>query len=273
MKRYSLAKYLMFLSMAFGVLFWLFVQLKYTETNANSFADSYFVVPLLGSIYGLFAAKHWGGKSSLFGRIILAFSVGLLLQAVGQLTYSAIYWIWNTELAFPSVGDIPYVASQIAYIYGVFLLLKLLKPTGSRFKPVWISLVSGGLSLSILAGMIAGFLRLAVHDERGAVVQVLNVAYPLFQLLFIALALIAVLQARRAAEGLMFGSIAVLLSALAAQFVADYVLLYQSYHETWEPARVSDALYLLAYVLMGISIYYIEVTRTHVFSESAKAVQ
>lgn len=71
----------------------------------------------------------------------------------------------------------------------------------------------------------------------------------------------------------MFGSIAVLLSALAAQFVADYVLLYQSYHETWEPARVSDALYLLAYVLMGISIYYIEVTRTHVFSESAKAVQ
>jgi hypothetical protein len=167
----------------------------------------------------------------------------------------------GVELAFPSIGDIPYLLSNLFYIVAMVYLIQFLCLTRKFYQPWWVIAVALVVTGLIVYAMTVSFLNIAVTDERGAIYSVLNVAYPLLQSIYFLLGLIALLQSRILAGAKMFAAITLLLLALLTQFLADFTFLYRSYHDTWEPAGVSDLLYLLAYSLMGISIIMIDIVR------------
>src|SRR5581483_5234679 len=53
------------------------------------FSDTYGLMALIGALVGFNISKDWGGFRSYIGRAIIMFSLGLLLQEFGQLSYSA----------------------------------------------------------------------------------------------------------------------------------------------------------------------------------------
>lgn len=238
--------------------------------SPDNFTDTYWIVPLSAAVIGLAASRRWGGFKSTFGRALAFFSLGLGLQAVGQITYTLYYRFGDVELAFPSIGDIPYLLSNIFYIFALSSLLAFLYFKQKFYKPWWILVIALLITGGIVYAMTVSFLHIAVTDERGTLYSILNVTYPLIQSVYFLLGLIALLKSRILTGAKMFGSIALLLVALLTQFLADFTFLYRSYHGTWEPGGLSDLLYLLAYGLMGVSVIMIDVVRRRAINKGVE---
>jgi len=74
-------------------LWWIIIQqfdINATRDTRQLWGAIYQIMALYGGIIGLFISKKWGGHKSLIGKAILAFSVGLFLQCLGQ-SFSSYY--------------------------------------------------------------------------------------------------------------------------------------------------------------------------------------
>lgn len=260
-KGQNLALYLPLLIWAVYILWWLAINTN-GEGSRDNYTDTYSLIALSGSIAGIVAAKKVGLFQSRFGKTIGFFSLGLFMQFLGQLIYGLYFRIGNVELAFPSVGDIPFLLTGIFYALGVYNLLKVIVYKRSVFKPRTVLFLSIIATASLFALMYQAFLHLAVQDERGTIYSVVNASYAIIQTFYFLLGLVALMQAKRIAGGRMFISVCVMLLALLVQYAADFSFLYQSYHDSWQPASSNDLLYVCAYGLMALSILMIDrVTR------------
>jgi hypothetical protein len=168
---------------------------------------------------------------------------------------------FDVELAFPSIGDMPFFLSMIAYITGLVYLLKTITFGRPFFKPVVIG-VAGIVAMALVIGIAyQGFIKLGIHDERGYVYSTLNVMYPILQAGYVLFGVIALLQSRLIAKGKLFSAVLLILVALLLQYAGDFAALYQSYHGTWVAAGSSDLLFVLAYGLMTIAINKVDRVR------------
>lgn len=261
-KANQVIKAVFLLSLVVWIGLWIAINVFDTGISPDNFTDTYGVTALLGAVLGLVMARKWGGFKSKFGGAISFFALGMGLQFMGQFIYTLYYLIGNVEAAFPSVGDIPYMLSNVFYIVAVWKLLSVLCYPRKFYKPWWVILVAVLGTGAVLYAMTVGFLNIAVTDERGVIYQVLNIAYPLVQSVYFFLGIVALLQSRLLVGAKMFLAVSLMSVALLAQFLADFTFLYKSYHETWQPAGSSDLLYLVAYALMGMSIIMIERVRS-----------
>jgi hypothetical protein len=235
------------------------------DTQARyNFTDTYGLVALSASVVGMIISKKWGFLKSRFGKTLFYFSLGLFLQFTGQLMYGLFYRIGDVYLAFPSIGDIPYFLSHIAYILAIYNLLKVIVFNQSIFKPRRVLVVS--VIATLILGVISykAFLNIAIQDERGVIYQFLNVAYPFVQSIYFLTGIVALMQAKRISEGKLFFPVGLVLTALIVQYIADFNFLFQSYHESWKAAALNDLLFVTAYALMGMSIIMIDRVRRQV---------
>ena len=250
---------------------WLGIHLLHWESRDN-YTDSYSIIALSSAIAGLIGAKQWGLFRSRFGAAIAYISLGLLLQFLGHLIYALYFRIGNVELAFPSVGDIPFLLTGVVYILGIYNLLKTIVVVGGIFQPKRVLLTSVAMSLSLSIFVWVSFLHFGAHDERGTIYSLLNIAYPLLQAIYFLMGVVALQQAGRMAGGKMFRAVQVLLIALVVQYAADFTFLYQDYHGTWQAAGSNDLLYVIAYGMMAFSLLMIENVRNNVLSNEKQQV-
>lgn len=217
------------------------------------FSGVYGVMALFGALVGLRLSKAWGGWKSLIGRAIQMFSFGLLAQEFGQITYSLYTLVFEIEIPYPSVGDIGYFGSIFFYIYGVWLLGKAvgakfsLRSYGNKLQALVIPVV-------LLAVSYWFFLREYEADWSQPLTTFLDFGYPLGQAIYISLAILVFTLSRKFLGGVMRPVILFVLFALAVQYLADFMFLYQTYHETWTTAGTNDYTYLFAYFVMTIAL-------------------
>jgi len=217
------------------------------------FSGVYGVMALFGAVVGFKLSKEWGGRKSYVGRAIIMFALGLLAQEFGQITYSLYTLIFEQEIPYPSIGDIGYFGSIFFYIYGVWLLGKAV---GAKYSIQ--SLGSKLLVVLIPAAVLAVsywfFLREYEFDWSNPLTVFLDFGYPLGQAIYLSLAILVFTLSRKYLGGVMRPVILFLLFALAVQYVADFMFLYQTYHETWTTAGANDYVYLVAYFLMTVAL-------------------
>lgn len=254
------------------ILWWIGIN-YFDMPNRDNYTDTYGTVALAGSIVGIIIAKRWGMLKSRFGKSLFYFSLGLMLQFLGQLIYALFYRIGEVELAFPSVGDIPYLASNVAYILAVYHLLKVIVFNSNVFKPKWVLFASAAVTILISWLAYVSFLNLAIEDERGLIYQVVNVAYPFIQAFYFLIGFVALLQAKRISGGKLFGPVALVLVALIVQYGADFNFLYQSYHETWEAAGVNDLIFVSAYGFMALAILLVDRVRLNTLNPTPQPTE
>jgi hypothetical protein len=250
------------------VVWWMLINVAGNGSRDN-FTDTYSVVALATFVSGTIVARKWGLFKSRFGSVIGYFAIGLLMQFLGHFIYALYFRLGDVELAYPSIGDLPFLLTGVFYILAIYNLLKLIVVKRSVFKPRYVPVISVIITLILSWLMYVSFLNLAIHDERGIIYSVVNAAYPIIQVFYFLMGIVAILQAKRMAGGKMFLSVSIILAALVVQYAADFSFLYQDYHGTWEAAGSNDFAYLVAYGLMALAILMIERVRVQAVSPAA----
>jgi hypothetical protein len=239
----------------FYASWWVVNQIKFSpEDSANAlFSDTYWVLPLIGALIGLWASKKWGGVKSLFGRSIFFFALGLFAQVFGQVVYTYYAQVQHIEAPYPSIGDIGFFGSIPLYAIAITMLAKTV---GARFwrasagrKAIALSLV-----IILLAMSYTVFLKEYEMDWSSPLTVLLDFGYPLGQAIYVSLALLAYILSRGLLGGIMKNKILLLLAAFVIQYTADYSFLYRFNRDQWYAGDFSDFIYLCAYFLMTVAL-------------------
>jgi len=229
----------------------------------------YQLIALWGAICGFVISKSWGGTKSVMGRSIIAFSTGLLLQVFGQSFYSYYNLFSQIEAPYPSLGDIGYFGSIFAYIYGVLMLARAsgvkvsLKSYANQAKALLIPLI-------LLLFTYIFFLRGYEFDWTDKLKVILDFGYPLGQAFYVSLAILTYFLSRNILGGKMRQPIFYILLALIVQYCSDFNFLYQANQETWYVGGYGDFFYMFSYLIMTMSLIYIEITLRRISDSSAQ---
>ncbi len=233
---------------------WVHVQPgTFGETDRQHFSDLYGIMALWGAVWGMKTSKDWGGTKSLFGKAILMFSLGLLLQEFGQLAYSYYKNFLQIEIPYPSLGDLGYFGSIPLYAYGAYLLAQT---SGIKFavQSGWDKLKIIFFPIALLLISYTLFLRGYEFDWTNPLVIFLDFGYPLGQAIYISIAIVTYIMCRKMLGGVMRSRVLLILGAFLLQYLADFTFLYQNSQQTWEVGRINDYMYLVAYTAMTIAL-------------------
>lgn len=220
-----------------------------SDNALEIFSGTYGVLALVGSIYGFKIAKSWGGRKSAVGRSLLLFSLGLLAQVFGQISYSAYTFLFDKEIPYPSIGDVGYMGSVILYIFGTIALVRsvtskhVLSSYSGRLKAFFIP-------VALLIFSYVEFLRNYDYSNFDALTTALDFGYPFGQAIYVSLAILAYTLSRKYLGGAMRSAVRLLIIALLIQYIADFTFLYQTNNETWTTAGINDYFYALSYLFM-----------------------
>lgn len=234
-----------------------FSGLQESDPLRQWFTDSYWILPLIGGIYGLVTSKRWGGLSSVFGKAILYFSIGLLMQVFGQVVYSAYAIFGGVEIPYPSVGDIGFFGSIPLYILGLLQLgqtLRLNKAMHKTSNMVLVTVVIVGL----LTLSYTIFLKDYVIDLTMPLQVFFDFGYPLGQSLYVGLVALVYILSVGSLGGRLRHKVLFLLFALSSQYLADFLFLFNQSRGLWIEGGPSDMLYLIAYFFMGVSLVMLD---------------
>lgn len=227
-----------------------------TNIHNKLFGSLYGLMALFGGLIGIKAAKVWGSNKSLFGRALLFFSGGLLLQVLGQVAYSIYTYVLKVDVPYPSFGDIGFFGSVLFYIYAAYLLANGI---GLRItlKAKYKKLVAVILPLILLIASYTIFLKGYQFDFSSPLAGlrvVLDFGYPLGQAIYISIALLAYLLSKKQLGGIMKSKVLWILFALLIQYVSDFTFLLGVKNQTIYPAGYNDMLYLLSYTVLTLSL-------------------
>jgi hypothetical protein len=234
---------------------WIFLQMltEPAELSYQIFGGVYGVMAFLGAMYGLNISRSWGGGKSIMGRSLLMFSLGLLAQVFGQISYSYYVYYKHIEIPYPSIGDVGFFGSILLYIYAVVLLGQA---AGVRFtaKSFRTKIQATIVPILILIFTYLFFLKGYVFDWSNPLIIFLDFGYPLGAAVYISLALLAFLLSRRILGGVMKYRILFILLALLIQYLSDFAFLYQAYKGAFIAGGVVDYMYLVSYYAMSMGL-------------------
>jgi hypothetical protein len=250
----------------FGILviWWIFLQASqfgaYSIQN-QIFSSTYGVLALMGGVFGFWLSKKWGGIRSVMGKALFFFSLGLLGQFLGQLTYSAYVYYFKIEVPYPSLGDIPYFSTIVFYIFG---LIHLARASGVLFnlRKIKYKVIAVIIPLGLLSVSYFLFLKGYEFDWGSPVKVFLDFGYPLGDAVYVGLALLVFFSSHGLLGGIMKSKIRLLIFALSLQFIGDFSFLYLSYYSTVTPAGINDFIVMVAYFFMNIAL--IQMYRAHI---------
>jgi uncharacterized protein len=247
-----------FLSAIFLVitLWWLSINARGLHEGAenNIFTLVYPIISLIGGLVGVNISRKWGSVRSYFGSAIMLFSLGLLLQFFGQASYAWLIYVQGVEVPYPSIGDIGYYGSVWAYVFGAFVLTKVMSPLS--FKSLRGKTIS--LMLGVPAAMVLFSYWVFLRDYELYTTSYVNIfldfAYPITQAVYVSLAIALYFGSRKVLGGIMRGPMVTLLAALVVQYISDFMFLFQTKAGTWYVGGLNDYLYFLSYCAMWFAL-------------------
>jgi|SRR3989344_2320449 len=230
-----------------------FLPIESSSGPRQLFAASYQILALFGAIVGFWMSTLWGGHKSLLGKTLAFFSLGLLLQSFGQSAYSYYIFFQKIEVPYPSIGDVGFFGSVIAYIFGIIHLSGV-----AGFKVSWKSLKNKVYSIVIpLILLIISyffFLKGYEFDWSNKLRIFLDFGYPLGEAIYVSIAILILIVSLDVLGGIMRKPLVFLIFALIFQYLSDFMFLYQASAGTWSAGGINDYFYCVSYFLMGVAL-------------------
>lgn len=240
----------------FYTLAWFYLNLIEidNETYNNLFTDSYGIIAGIGGIAGFSVAKKWGGLKSVVGKALLAFSVGLTFNFLGQVCYAIYFYVYHVENPYPSFGEIFYFGSIPIYIIGTWLISTA---SGSKISLTAYTskkIVAIALPIMMILTSYTVFLSSYEFDWSQPIITFLDFGYPFGQAIYVSMAILAYYLSKETLGGVMKKMVLSIIAALIIQYIADTTFLYRTFQDMWQPAGISDYIFTCAYFLMSIAI-------------------
>ncbi|MFN4181275.1 MAG: hypothetical protein ACK4FA_01075 [Candidatus Paceibacteria bacterium] len=263
MKNFLLKNHFLHLTFFLFVLFTAW-WIKVEPFNSTSFlleketwSQFYWTFAAFGGLFGIFASRELGFTGSIIGRSVLAFSAGLLLQAIGQIIDSYLSAIGNADIFYPTISELGYTGSILVYIYGSYLLARYVGISPSvrniaKSPVIWfIPIAMFGLSYLV-------YLKDYDFANTTLIHIVFDFGYPILQSFYVALAAFVLIHARNIAGGVLRRPIAFLVAALILQYIADSYFVYDYNRGAWYNANLNDYVYLVSYFILAVAIIYLD---------------
>lgn len=255
--KHSFLRYILFIIFFLYVAWWIYLNFV-TNQDINSdlydyFTDSYGVVALVGGMLGFLASKKWEGWKSVVGRSVMLFSIGLLFQFLGQLSYAIYHYAYNVENPYPSFGEIFYFGSIPINIYAMWLLSKAM---GFKYSMKSLSnkLYMIVVPIAMIVGTYSLFLSDYKFDPTSVVGSLLDFSYPIGHAVVTAFAITALVSSRNMLGGKLRKYVLFVLGALFVQYFSDSLFLYQTLKDTWTAGGISDFAYMFTYMITALSL-------------------
>jgi hypothetical protein len=220
----------------------------------GDFPSIYAVLALYGAYCGFTASSRWGGFNSMMGKSLIYYSLGLLFQVFGQITYAYYSFFEHVSVPYPSLGDIGYFGSIPLHALGVYYLAKVAGVNlGLKSYHNKISVIAVPGVILLLAYLL--FLKNYTIDVFNAPLKTfLDFGYPFGQATYVSIALLTYQLSKNFLGGIMRKKIILIILALILQFLSDYTFLYQATVQTWSAGGLNDFMYLTSYLVMVISL-------------------
>ena len=239
------------------LIWWTLLYIKFNGDtnfiNTSVWPDVYNLMAIWGVWWGFKATQRFGGIKKILGRTTAFFTLGLLLQSFGQITFSIYFNFFGIEVPYPSLADIAYLGSPILYLIGLATLSRTLGVTQNlnnmRRGPI---ILLTSLGILIFSGLAIGLGTTYVFDWNEPLRIVLDLAYPLVEglclMLIFSILLNQTIYLQLNRTLLMVGV------ALFTQYSADMLFTYLAANELWHGGSPGELLYLIAYFLMASAL-------------------
>ncbi len=225
----------------------------------NAFALCIAITPFLASFVGFSASKQWGGLQSTAGRSIAALSLGLLLWSIGEFIWSYYNIVLMEPAPYPSWADAGFAAGVFFWVVSGMYLTGL---AGVRVllkrKPIlrWIA------AAVILSSLVVSYYLVVEIARQGQVLTdssdylkvILDIAYPLGDVVTLLLVGIVVAVAGAYVGGALRLPIILVLAGMSASYVYDLTFSYTTTVETYYNAQGTDILLLVATASMSFAL-------------------
>lgn len=251
---------ILFVLFLFAILciWWLVLHLCIQNVSSEAlqlWGASYQILAWFGAIMGLVYSRRWGGLKSMVGKVMLAFSFGLIFQSFGQTTYSLYVYALHMPIPYPSIGDVGFFGSIPFYFYGAFLLAKIAgaKAVLRSYSHQLLAIV---VPIALLCLSSFFFLQGYVFDNTQPLKTFLDFGYPLGQALYVSMALLAFLLSRNILGGMMRLPLLFFILALISQYLSDFTFLYEASKDIYYSGSFVDFMYMFSYLIMSIALIH-----------------
>lgn len=240
-------------------LFWVGMYssgLKFLEIN-KFWGIGINFIPLFGGIFGLFTAKHWGGLKSTVGKAMVYLSLGLLSWSLGNWIWSYYNFFLNSEIPYPSMADIGYIAAIPLWIIGILNLAKAIgvkygiKNKMGKLYLVVLPIATFAISYYLLITVARGG---SITSGEGLLKIFFDFAYPVGDMIIITIAvLIYGLSSKYLGGRFKFPSLIILLG-FVLMFFADFSFSYTTTLGTYYDGHMNNLLFITALFAMSFGV-------------------
>lgn len=228
-----------------------------TEGIENLLTNFYGLIPLIGGLYGLLVARHWGGRHSAVGRAVVFLSLGLITWATGIAIWLFYNFILHVEIPYPSWADAAFIISWPLWSIGVIFLSMA---TGAKFG---LRKVGGKIMLFMipLVVIILSYYFLVVVARGGEFelsTQFLQIffdlAYPIGDIVILTLATLIYGLSFKYFGGKYRYAINLILAAFVLNYLADFTFSYTTTTETYYNGSLADILFATTMTVFSVGI-------------------
>lgn len=214
---------------------------KYVIANLGEF-----LIIMASAWIGYAVAKQYGFSSGL-GRSLLFITAGFIAWGVGALIWMG-YNAAGTEIPYPSWADAGYLLLIPLAGYGLFLLLKNVDFSFSGWTIAKVTV----LPLIVLIVSYFLFIKGALGEEIDPLTKLLNVIYPVGDVIFLSFALVILSVTY---GSFLFRPLSVISIAFIFQAVADFGFSFATSAETYFTGHWTDYAWMLAFCTVGVGMH------------------
>ena len=220
------------------------------------------LIPVIGAIYGLISAHHWGGLTSVLGKTMTFLSLGLLSWGggmVGWLMY--IFVLGQTEVPYPSPADFVFMLSQMFWLLGSIYLARVIGAQyGLRSKNGKLLVVL----VPICAVLISYILLVLVARDGVLAIDAIDlktffdIYYPTGTTTSLAMVSVVFFLSHKFLGGKYRSAVLTLYLGFVCQYIGDFWYSYGTTKEIyfnghWTDMMFTLAMFLIAKGIMGIT--------------------
>ncbi|MBX4197789.1 hypothetical protein KW782_00440 [Candidatus Parcubacteria bacterium] len=204
------------------------------------------LIPLIGGIISMINSRVWGGLNSSMGKSIFFIGLGVFCWGIGELIWSYYNFVVGVPAPYPSLADVGFAPSIFFYGLGAFYLSRA---TGAKFG-LRTTYAKVFVVLALVSIIIFSYYILVIVARGGVLLSstesgikvILDIAYPLGDLLSLLLAVVISGLSFRYIGGMYRFDIYAILLGLAVMFIADSVFSYTTTVGTYYNANFGDLL-------------------------------
>jgi hypothetical protein len=208
-----------------------------------------FVIIIISAFIGFKTAKKFTFKSAI-GKSTALISVGILVWGLGNMAWLYYNIFEQIEIPYPSLADVGYLGMIPLAAIGLFILLRNVKIIFNAITTLKL------VAITIIAFLPIYwlFIQSKMVEDVPEMIKILNVAYPVGDIIFLSLALIILSTIKSGAMSKPIGALCV---GFIIEAIADFIFSWQTSTGTYYAANFGDIFYSLAFFTIGLGMYYI----------------